>query len=245
MKVLSALAISAVLLQHSIPPPNPAAQGVHRAVRLNTTVHVLETSAGSAFSDLVAVGLQNHLPIGIVVGEGPDSDICRVPLNFTQETMTVADLIAVIEAGMPGYRAEIQNGVLDIAPKQLPDNTARFLEMRLARFQAAPQTQTVMGFTLWGSIDGILAPRAGRDLNILLSMSAETVPGMDVSNASVKSILNKIVDEGNGGVWVLRTSQLKTLSAETRMPYDIDGYVGEDLDLANRQILPCAEPETH
>lgn len=227
MKVFSAIAISALLLQQSTARPNPSAQGVHRAISLYSTVQISKASAGSAFSDLVAVGLQNHLPIGIVIGEGQDQDICRVRLNFTQETMTVADLIALIDAGLPGYQAELKNGVLDLTPNQLSDNTARFLGMRLARFHAPPQPQLDMGYALWGYIYGILAPEAGRNLSHLGSMSAETEPGIDVSNASVESILNRIVDKGNGGLWFLRTSQLRTLSAETRMSYDIRGYVGE------------------
>jgi hypothetical protein len=244
MKVLSAIAVSALLLQHPSPPPNPAARGVHPAVRPGATIHLPDTSTGSAFSDLLALGLHNHLPIGIVVGDGPDLNICRTPLRFTQGTMTVAELIGAIEVAVPGYQAEIQNGVLDLTPNEPSDNTARFLAMRLTHFEIAPQAHQEMGYMLWGAVYGLLAPSAGRNLSHLRSMSAETVPGIDVSNASVKSILNKIVDEGNGGVWVLRTSPLKTLSADTGNPIEVHGYVGEETLFADPQMIPCVEPST-
>jgi hypothetical protein len=62
---------------------------------------------------------------------------------------------------------------------------------------------------------------------------------MDVRDETVKSILNMIVDKGGGGVWVLHTSQLKILSAETPMPYEIEGYNGDNGSIAAN--LSCSK----
>jgi hypothetical protein len=239
MKMFLAFVISSALVQQADFTPLPVSQVSHRPVVLGTTVHVSDTSSGSAFSDLVAVGLENHIPLGITLMDTPNSDICRVPLNLKQGTMTVAELIHAIEEVAPGYQVQLQKGVLDVTPGQLPDSTTRFLEMKLAHFQSAPETHQDIGYDLWRPIFGILAPGAGTNSSHLTSLSAERVPAMDVRDETVESILNLIVDSGGGGVWVLRTSQLKTLSAETPMPYEIHGYTGDHGSIAAN--LTCSK----
>jgi len=239
MKMFLAFVISGALVQQADFTPLPVPQVSHRPVMLDTTVHVPDTSSGSAFRELVAVGLENHIPLGITLLDTQNSDICRVPLNLNHGTMTVAELIAAIKATLPGYRVELQQGVLDVTPTQLPDGAARFMETRLAPFQSAAETHQDIGYDLWRPIYGILAPGAGTNSSHLISLSAERVPAMDVRDETVKSILNMIVDKGGGGVWVLHTSQLKTMSAETPMPYEIQGYTGDHGSIAAN--LSCSK----
>ena len=238
MKTFLVVLMSGVLFQQSAPAYFPVAHGSHASVLLSTVIRVPESSR-SALSDLVAIGFENHIPTGITVAHTPDRDPCGTPLNLKPGTMTVADLISVIGATMPGYRAGLQNGVLEVAPIPLSDGTSQFLAMKLPKFQSSPAPHQLLGLTLWGLIQGVLAPGQGTNIVHPMSLSAETVTGMNIKDGTVKSVLDMIVDKGNGGVWILKSSQIKTLSAESPMPYEIYGYVGDSQSLASN--MACSK----
>ncbi len=228
---LAVLALSVLFQQSGALPFSPDHSG-HRLVNLDTVIRVQEGSAGSAFTELAAIGFDNHIPIGIVLGGAKGSDICGTTLDLKPGEMTVAELIATIRARMPGYQADLKRGVLDISPTPLPDHAAAFLGLSIGHFHSDPEPLSLLGRNLWPHIRGVIAPGEGTDMSGLFSLSAERVEGMDVANETVESILNRIVDKGNAGMWILKASKLKALSSETAMPYEIYGYVGEDRSLA-------------
>lgn len=223
--------VNIVILVGLLPPlgiaPFCFSQEVHGPVTLDTKVRVPGASSGYALDEIVTVGSRNHIPLGIILMDTPNSDYCQARLKLDRGTMTVAGLIAAVRAAVPGYRAELEDGVLDVIPVNLPKVTSRFLRIKLAHFHSAPGTHQDLGYDLWSVIRGILAPGASTDSSHFFSLSAERVPGMDVRDQTVKSTLNLIVGQGGGGVWILRTSRLKALSAKTPMPFQIYGYTGD------------------
>jgi hypothetical protein len=235
MKTCLAILISAALLQQSSTHYYPVATTTHPVATLATEIRIPETSASCTFNTLVAIGLENHIPMGIIVGDTPDTEICKTPLNLKQKTMTVAELIADLKIALPHYQADLQNGELEISPAKLPQGTAQYLELKIAHFQSKPDSHAVLALTLWMSIQRILAPDA--NINFDIFSSGETVPVIDVSNQDVKTILNMIVDKGNGGVWILQSSKIKSLTHETGMPFEIYGYGGGGPALAEH--LTC------
>ena len=238
MKMFLVVLMSGVLFQQSAPTYFHIAHGRHASVLLSTVIRVPVTSR-SALSDLVAIGFENHIPTGITVAHTPDRDTCGTPLNLKPGTMTVADLISEIGATMPGYRADLQNGVLEVAPTPLSEGTSQFLSMKLPKFQSPPAPHQLLGLTLWGFIQNVLSPGRGTNVVHPLSLSAETVTGMNIKDGTVKSVLDMIVDKGNGGGWILKSSQIETLSAESPMPFEIYGYVGDSQSLASS--LACSK----
>jgi hypothetical protein len=239
MKTLLAVLISSALFPQSGGQPFPLAHGTHPPIMLETTIRVPEVATRSALSDLVTIGLENHIPIGIIVEDSPDTYICSTPLNLRHGTMTIAELIAVVDSTVPRYRADLQNGVLDVAPASLPDGVAQLLKLKLSNFRSTPEPHQFLGLDLWKSIRGVLAPGLGLNIVRGVSLSAETVTGMDVTNENVKSVLNMIVDKGNGGVWILDASKIKELSPETPMPYEIYGYLGDNQSL--KSAVTCSK----
>jgi hypothetical protein len=71
MKTVLAVVVLGALLQQWDPGSFLLAQNTRGPVMLGTAIHVPEATAGSAFSDLLAVGLENRIPIGLVVGMLP------------------------------------------------------------------------------------------------------------------------------------------------------------------------------
>jgi hypothetical protein len=228
MKTFLAVLVSAALLQQSNLQYNPVATTTHPVVTPTTEIRIPETSVHCSFNALVTIGMENHIPMGIIVGDTPNTEICGTSLNLKQKTMTMAELIAAIKAALPHYHVDLQNGVLEISPAKLSKGTAQLLNMQLVHFHSAPEPHTEQGHTLWWAIYGVIAPGAGYAASYLGSLSTETVPGIDASNQNVKTILDMIVDKGNGGVWILYSSKIKRLSPEIETPFDIYGYASDN-----------------
>lgn len=218
--------------------PLSTVHGSHPLITTDTVIRIPETSAHSALHDLLAVAYDNHIPMGITLGDGPDEDICRATLDVQAGTMKIGELMAAIAAAAPRYGTNIQNGVLEVAPTAPSDAAVRFMNIRLNHFQSGSGDHRSLGLPLWRAIRGILAPGEGSNFVYPVSLSAETVQGVDVTNETVESIMDMIVDKGNGGVWILNSSQVKILSPEAPIPYEIYGYVGEDRSIVLN--LGCA-----
>jgi hypothetical protein len=199
----------------------------HAPVTLGLVLHVRDKLNEPALRTLLEIGVDNHIPIGLVLAAAPDTSICKKPLNLSERELKIADLITAIDS-LPDYRAYLQDGVLDIVPISPPSNTAMLLDMRLSEFRSSAEPHSIMGSNLWMFIRAVLAPTEGTVGGGLSSTTVERVPGIDVTNQTVKSILNSIVDKGSGGVWILRSSTIKNLSSATPKPYEIYGYVGEE-----------------
>ena len=93
MKTFLAVLISAALLQQSSSSYNPVATTTHPVITPATEIRIPENFVHCSFNTLVAIGLENHIPMGIVVGDTPDTEICGIPLNLKQKTMTIAELL--------------------------------------------------------------------------------------------------------------------------------------------------------
>jgi len=237
MKILVAVLTAGFLAQQPVRRAFQVTYDKHPPIALNTALQLEGASTEPAFRELLTIGVDNHMPIGIVLGAEPS--LCYVPLEDSPGKITVAELIATINAKVPGYRAELQDGVLDIAPVDLPSEVARLLDMRLAEFHSGDDLHTLMGSTLWTFIRAAIAPDEGTAGGGQSSTMVEKVPGMSVTDQTVRSILNSIVDKGSGGAWILHTSKVTDLDSTRQRPYEIYGYVGEEQHVKSE--LKCSD----
>jgi hypothetical protein len=210
----------------------------HAPVTLTSVLHLHKASTGPAFRDLLTIGVDNHIPIGLVLATAPKTSICNVSLELREGDITVAELITAIDSKLPDYRADLQNGVLNIIPTSLSTDTATLLDMRLSEFRSSPEPHSIIGSNLWMFIRAVIAPAEGTVGGGLSSTMVERVPGIDVTNQDVRSILNLIVDKGSGGAWILHSAMIKNLSSSTPRPYEIYGYIGEEQFV---QSVRCSE----
>ena len=226
MKILVIAALVAALGQQPQTRGYHVTYEKHSPARLDSIVTIQPTELQSAFQQLLKIGVENHLPLGIIVGAEPS--ICGTPLPFRSGQQTLKELIVDINAILPGYHAALSDGVLDIAPIVLPEGAAKLLNTRLSTFSTGDNPHKLMGSDLWMDIRLILAPDEGVVGGGLSSTMVEKVPGFQVKDKIVNSILNMIADEGSGGVWVLHTSSVKDLLSTRQQPYEIYGYVGQE-----------------
>src|SRR6266478_2802491 len=75
---------------------------------------------------------------------------------------------------------------------------------RAERHIAPPgSTMQELGAYLWQSVYYSFHPTEGTMMEILSGTNSVPIPPFEMHNATVEQILNRIVKEGGGGVWVL------------------------------------------
>jgi hypothetical protein len=222
------LLIAALLGQQLGPNGLQITQATHPAVSFPMNIHVGGITKPTAFNSLVTIGTANHLPMGIVVGQSPDSALCKGTLQFDVSDVSLDALIRRISIGIPGYAAELDNGVLIIKPLSMPATAVKLLQLQISEFRSSPEPLSILGSHLWIYVRGLIAPEEGTTAGGLSSTSVERVSGIQVKDQTVQGILDLIVDKGSGGVWIFDSAMLKELNGRTPMPYLVFGYVGEE-----------------
>jgi hypothetical protein len=172
MVLLKAILSAAVLLGQAVSPERlEPTTARHAAITLETKVQI-HGGHGNAFRSLMETGLSNHIPMGVVIGK--DQSICKDVLGTELKTGTVAELIDEIEHDIPGYRAELRQGVLNVEPYTLTASGQRFLTYRLRKFHSGPESMVMMSFNLWMWYRAEIVPEEGQAFAGAISSTADT-----------------------------------------------------------------------
>jgi hypothetical protein len=222
--VLAAVLIFAASAQQDEPRYAAKPQDGSIAVSANTILRVPETAGGSALQQILAIGRENHLPLGIVV---PDRTLCSTRLTLSEREPSVQALLAEINQQFPTYRAELLDSTVNIEPRNLPAQDARLLDTRIDQFTSRSATHQGMGVHLWMFIRAVLVPGESTGFAGGSSTHAERLTGIHVEQQSVAQILNLIVRKGHGGLWAVRNLQPGWERSSPVLPYEIFAYSDE------------------
>ena len=227
--------VSFCLLAQVTSPTFRITQNTHPSINEGTTFNE-PVNNEVALDAILNLSISSQVPLGVVLGNEPNPAICRSAIDIAAENFTLKQLIDAFNKSIPGYTASLDHGVLNILPTALSNETNRLLNIK-TDFRSYPDTQRMIGSNLWMFIRAVIAPGEGTISGGFDSISAERVPGPNITNQSVKTILNTIIDEGGGGVWILYSSKVNELSSKTPRPYEIFGYHGEEQSV--KSVLKC------
>jgi len=199
-------------------------QGGSILVRTDTILTVSETVTGSALQQIVAIGRENHLPLGIVA---PDRILCSTPLIFSERAPSVQTLLAEINQQIPTYRADLVDNTVNVEPRSLPTQDARLLDTQIGQFTSRPDTHQGMGVNLWMFVRAVLVSGESTGFAGGSSTRAEKLTGIHVEQLSVAQILNLIARKGHGGLWAVKSLQPGWEKSSPSLPYEILSYCDE------------------
>jgi hypothetical protein len=191
-----------------------------RQVRLDTKVEAWSASQ-AALSYLIEVGARNKLPLGIVI-EG--NSLCTNQLVTTGRESTVTDLVSKVDMQIPGYTGEIQDGVLFIHPRVMKSATLSTLNLIIPVFATSTSSFDQVGVRLWIYIRAILVPKEGSGFTGGVRSATDSVSPFEVSNATVRTILDMIATKGQGGLWAIHEVPPDWLERPSTIPFEIYGY---------------------
>jgi hypothetical protein len=233
LSMLTALVLPSALALAQTGPSVLALQ-----VRPDTKVDYWSPSQ-TALSYLVDIGIHNELPLGIVI-EG--DSLCTHQLVSTGLESTVIDVVSKIDMQIPGYTGEIQDGVLLVHPKVMQSGTLGALNLTIPQFSTSKSSPDRMGVSLWMYIRAILVPTEGSGFVGGTRRATESVPSFQVSNATVRTILNIVATKGQGGLWALHEVPSDWLKRPNTIPYEIYEYSD---DRRYFDALNCASTTSH
>ena len=162
-------------------------------------VNHFESHTESALESILRLGAETKVPLGVVRS---DDSLCQIRVSLSADKESALSITNRLTAGT-AYQPVVRDGTLVIEPKTMPPNTAKLLNMVVERYTAPPSTTEGLGLFLWRDVYASLHPAESTLVHYLSSPDAVQIAPFEMRNATVQQILNRIVNEGMGGEWVL------------------------------------------
>lgn len=222
-----------------------AAQRSRKSARpeatLDSTVSVgKRPGSDSVLQQLVQIGDRNHLPLGIGIGFDKNSSICRNDWGIPEGAITLGQLTSVLNRELPGFHVELQNGVLNVIPLSVSPGMTEMLDLKLPEFRSNPETQSMLAISLWLFVRAVIAPQEGTGYVGASSTSEQLVGGMSLKDTTVRQVLNQIVAQADGALWIFRDPNVGRVSPDLQRPYDI--YVYTETVFSFNSQKYCSRP---
>jgi hypothetical protein len=159
-------------------------------------------SKGTALEQIVEIARHNHIPLGVVVDGG---EICQRDLKVKMlSNMTLDSLVQQVNGQLNEYRLTIDGGTLALRPIALRSNINKLLNLKLTDFRTDNGTMQALGINLWIWIRAVFDPKSGSVVSIISNPDSPIISGFHIPGpATVEYILNQIVKQDPGGVWIL------------------------------------------
>lgn len=182
---------------------------------------------------VLGIAKDNHIPLGVVVN---DDRLCEETLALDGVTTLRLDaLIQVINNRLSGYHLELEDGVVVLEPDHPLDNIDQLLKTNIPYFRPEPSAMSELGLYLWVYVRAAIRPSEGSILDIISNPDNVVIQGFRVDRpASVREILNLIVQQSAGGIWVLAGLSKEWKTNLTSNPVIIASYADD------KQVLPHA-----
>jgi hypothetical protein len=191
---MSILLVFSVALAQGVAPP--------RARPYDSTVAHFESHGETSLEALLRLGMENKVPFGVVIRAG--DYLCKNAADIAVDNQPILSTVNSLLKDVDGYKAVVTDGVIVIEPQAIPSNSVQMLNVIIERYVAPPDsTMQELGAYLWRYVYSILHPKEGTIMELLSGTNSAPIPPFEMNNATVEQILNRIVKEGGGGVWVL------------------------------------------
>jgi hypothetical protein len=169
------------------------------AAPYNAIIAHFESHGETALESLLRLGIENRVPLGIV---GIDDRLCKNKIDIAVDGESALSTANGLLKGIDGYEAILRDNTIDIEPQVMPPNSAQVLNLVIEQYIAPPSSMQMLGLYLWRYVYAIFHPTEGTIIDVLSGATIQTKP-FEMHNAAVVQILNRIVKEGGGGIWVL------------------------------------------
>jgi hypothetical protein len=156
----------------------------------------------SLLDALLQLGQQQKIPLGI---EYIDSKAVTDPISLDTRPATIAQVLDAILAQQPGYAWSVQDGVIVITHKDVPNGGRNLLNIVLPDF-AIPRLHRVdAGLSLQMALDKELHPEVqGWAGDYPGEIPAVEIGPFSMHDVTVREALNRIVSEAGGAAWVVQ-----------------------------------------
>lgn len=180
-----------------------------------------ESGPATPLSLVLAIGIGNSAPLGLVLGKEPL--LCERSRPIKLQNATIQEALTVAVEGT-GYTVSLQNGVYVITAPDVTEHEALLLGHRFPWFSGA-FTMEGLGQLLGGYITEADGAK-GFILDVISSPEEKALSTGVIKDATTEEIANRIVLLGNKGAWIFRPTPAPP--SGIRNPIQIFEYVRDD-----------------
>lgn len=199
-------------------------------------------SATSPREQLIEVAQHYRIPMGIEWMNQSDSN---GPSELTPQP-SVRDMIHSILREIPGYKVEVRHGIVNISCAAFIYDARNFLNIRIADYQANRENLFGAEALLRSNIHRTLHPELyAIGSNGGYGYGVPRDDGFDVKNislsrknATVREILNDIVEQNGNALWIVDLEPSKTMKDK---PFFAQSASGMQVDFIWR-TMPLEKP---
>ncbi len=199
-----------------------------QAISMQTPVQLDFNNTRPAFRQIIDIAVQQHIPLGIVVGPSLHETLCEAPPIVNMHINSLGDLVKAINSTITGYKASVTDETLNITPATYSEEAKDLLSLNIQNFHAEASTFNIVASDLWMYVRGAVAPNETTFGGGLSSTQAEKITFNAGGTRTVQSLLNGIVRMGSGGVWVLYDNGLKDPVSQKSRPFVVMGYLNQE-----------------
>ncbi len=164
------------------------------------TVEQFESHGEFGLQAILRFGMEAKVPLGLILA---NDQLCKRRVEITVQKESVATVMGMLTKQLDGYRWIFKDGVLLVEPEPIPQGAVGLLSTVIPHYSTPKTTLAGLGLFLIMDTRGVLRPEMGTAGSLLSSPDAQKVGPLELLNATVEQILNRITMEGTGGEWVL------------------------------------------
>ena len=158
-----------------------------------------ESHGEPALASILKLGIAGKVPLGIVQ---IDDRLCKNKVDVAVNNEPVLTAANRLLKGIDGYQAVVRDGIMVIEPRAVPPTSEQILNLVIERYVAPRSSMQELGLYLWRYIYAVFHPTEGTMMEMISGETVQITP-FEMHGATVEQILNRIVKEGGGGVWVM------------------------------------------
>lgn len=183
--------------QASTAPPGDLARA------LETRVKEFSLHKEPVIDGLLTLAYEYKLPLAI---EYVDADLVRRPFEVSRRNVTVRQAVVALVMSLPQYRVDFSGGLVQVYSPNARRDPSSLLNMSISHFQVDHVDALSASFRLWGEVFARLHPGQGYAGHISGGALAPSGPKvtLDLRNAKVYEILNAIVVQDGGAMWLVQ-----------------------------------------
>jgi hypothetical protein len=169
----------------------------------DTQVDLVQRNA-TLLETITAVGLQTHVPIGVVLG-GKDDVLCKTRRSFSFKDTPPRSALEQA-ASLVNYSVEERNGVLLLTAPDVTAHQRQWLTHRFERFPAEARTMHLLSADLSGWLWSEVDHGGSWGTSIGDSAQAYKIDLPLLENMTTEEIADRVVTTGPGGMWILHAT---------------------------------------
>ncbi len=177
------------------------------------------------------------LPLGILAG--PDKGFCTRTITLNLDRVDARTALRAAVEGTSYVVSQSGRGLalLPADPDAQPEKA--LLERRLGAFKPAPGPMYALGAIYNGWLTMATHPGQGWAASILGSADSKDIEFETGENARVSDVLNSLINQDQGGIWVMRALHLEREKSTDQQRAPIVEVFSYRDDAARIAALPC------